>query len=161
MLGRRFERTGSMDDLDRAVEVVGEAVEVTPQDRPDRAGMLSNRVRHHPRDVREMPWPGRHELWGYKNYTKLKESHLMLANRLEDIAANKSRRNFVLPNQKLQHARRSYSLLVCQARGSKANKKTFQRMKFIAIQKGFGVIGFPCCLINPHLRLVVGHHKSR
>ncbi|RYP81636.1 hypothetical protein DL770_005844 [Monosporascus sp. CRB-9-2] len=42
MLGRRFERTGSMDDLNRAVDVANMAVEATPQDHSDRTGCLSN-----------------------------------------------------------------------------------------------------------------------
>jgi methyl coenzyme M reductase subunit C-like uncharacterized protein (methanogenesis marker protein 7) len=42
MLGRRFERTGSMDDLNRAVEVTNMAVDATPQDHPDRAACLNN-----------------------------------------------------------------------------------------------------------------------
>jgi hypothetical protein len=41
-LGRRFERTGSMDDLNRAVDVADMAVNATPQDHPDRAGRLNN-----------------------------------------------------------------------------------------------------------------------
>ncbi|KJZ72809.1 hypothetical protein HIM_07753 [Hirsutella minnesotensis 3608] len=41
-LRSRFERTGSMDDLDRAVEVADIAVAVTPQDHPDRARRLNN-----------------------------------------------------------------------------------------------------------------------
>ncbi|KJZ70857.1 hypothetical protein HIM_09771 [Hirsutella minnesotensis 3608] len=40
--GSRFERTGSMDDLDRAVDFSSMALEATPQDHPDRAGRLSN-----------------------------------------------------------------------------------------------------------------------
>ncbi|KAK6495590.1 hypothetical protein TWF481_002638 [Arthrobotrys musiformis] len=42
MLGTRFNRTGSMDDLDRAVEVANMAVDATSQDHPDRAGRLNN-----------------------------------------------------------------------------------------------------------------------
>ncbi|RYP43130.1 hypothetical protein DL770_011836 [Monosporascus sp. CRB-9-2] len=42
MLGRRFERTGSMDDLNRAVDVADMAVDATPQDHPDRASMFNN-----------------------------------------------------------------------------------------------------------------------
>ncbi|KJZ69755.1 hypothetical protein HIM_10866 [Hirsutella minnesotensis 3608] len=42
LLGSLFERTGSMDDLDRAVDVAGMAVDATAQDRPDRAICLSN-----------------------------------------------------------------------------------------------------------------------
>ncbi|KMP08955.1 hypothetical protein CIHG_07123 [Coccidioides immitis H538.4] len=33
-LGRRFERTGSMEDLNRAVDVADMAVKATPQDPP-------------------------------------------------------------------------------------------------------------------------------
>ncbi|KAL8367940.1 hypothetical protein RB599_003723 [Gaeumannomyces hyphopodioides] len=42
LLGRRFDRTGSMDDLNRAVEVTDMAVDATPQDHPDRAAILNN-----------------------------------------------------------------------------------------------------------------------
>ncbi|KAL8364968.1 hypothetical protein RB595_003992 [Gaeumannomyces hyphopodioides] len=42
LLGRRFERTGSMDDLNRAVEVANMAVDATPQNHPDRAGRLNS-----------------------------------------------------------------------------------------------------------------------
>ena len=42
ILGRRFERTGSTDDLNRAVEVANIAVDATPQDHPDRAGYLNS-----------------------------------------------------------------------------------------------------------------------
>ena len=42
MLGRRFERTGSMDDLNRAVDIADMAVNITPQDHPDQAGYLNN-----------------------------------------------------------------------------------------------------------------------
>ncbi|KAH8747717.1 CHAT domain-containing protein [Diaporthe sp. PMI_573] len=42
LLRRRFERTGSMDDLNRAVEVADMAVDATPQDYPDRASRLNN-----------------------------------------------------------------------------------------------------------------------
>jgi len=42
MLGMRFERTGSMDDLNRAVDAATMAVDATPQDHPDRAGRLNN-----------------------------------------------------------------------------------------------------------------------
>jgi tetratricopeptide (TPR) repeat protein len=42
ILGRRFERTGSMEDLNRAVDVSDMAVNATPQDHPDRAGYLNN-----------------------------------------------------------------------------------------------------------------------
>ncbi|KLU92421.1 hypothetical protein MAPG_11367 [Magnaporthiopsis poae ATCC 64411] len=41
-LGRRFERTGSISDLNRAVEVTGEAMDATPQNHPDRAMYLNN-----------------------------------------------------------------------------------------------------------------------
>ncbi|KJZ70809.1 hypothetical protein HIM_09822 [Hirsutella minnesotensis 3608] len=41
-LGMRFKRTGSMDDLDRAIEVADMAVAATPQGHPDRARQLSN-----------------------------------------------------------------------------------------------------------------------
>ncbi|KAK4097643.1 hypothetical protein N658DRAFT_269779 [Parathielavia hyrcaniae] len=41
-LGTRFERTGSMDDLNRAVDVADKAVDATPQDHPDRAALLTN-----------------------------------------------------------------------------------------------------------------------
>lgn len=39
ILSRRFEQTGRMDDLNRAIEVGSMAVEATP-DHPDRAGWL-------------------------------------------------------------------------------------------------------------------------
>ncbi|RYP80093.1 hypothetical protein DL770_006376 [Monosporascus sp. CRB-9-2] len=42
MLGRRFERTGSMDDLNRAVDIADMALNATPQDHPDRTSRLSN-----------------------------------------------------------------------------------------------------------------------
>ncbi|KAF3174046.1 hypothetical protein TWF751_005186 [Orbilia oligospora] len=42
MLGTRFNRTGSMDDLNRAVEAVDIAVTATHQDHPDQANRLSN-----------------------------------------------------------------------------------------------------------------------
>ncbi|RYP55467.1 hypothetical protein DL770_010905 [Monosporascus sp. CRB-9-2] len=42
MLGMRFERTGSIADLNRAVDVADMAVDSTPQDHPDRAGWLNN-----------------------------------------------------------------------------------------------------------------------
>ncbi|KAF3175042.1 hypothetical protein TWF788_008514 [Orbilia oligospora] len=42
MLGMRFKRTGSMDDLNRAVEAADKAVAATPQDHPDRAACLNN-----------------------------------------------------------------------------------------------------------------------
>ncbi|KAL7918917.1 CHAT domain-containing protein [Trichoderma austrokoningii] len=42
MLGRRFERTGSMDDLNRAVSVASDAVDATPHDHPHRAACLNN-----------------------------------------------------------------------------------------------------------------------
>jgi len=42
MLGRRFQRTGSMEDLNRAVELASMAVEPTPQDHRDRAGRVNN-----------------------------------------------------------------------------------------------------------------------
>ena len=45
MLVMRFERTGSIDDLNRAVDVSGMAVDATPQDDPDRALYL-NRLGH-------------------------------------------------------------------------------------------------------------------
>ena len=38
----RFERTGSMDDLDRAIVTNEQAVESTPDDHPDRAMYLNN-----------------------------------------------------------------------------------------------------------------------
>ncbi|PVH71735.1 TPR-like protein [Cadophora sp. DSE1049] len=41
-LGRRFGRTGLMNNLNRAIEVADMAVEATPQDHPDRAGRLNN-----------------------------------------------------------------------------------------------------------------------
>ncbi|RYP53061.1 hypothetical protein DL770_011005 [Monosporascus sp. CRB-9-2] len=41
-LGRRFERTGSMDDLNRAIDVADMAIDATPQDHPDRAAYLNN-----------------------------------------------------------------------------------------------------------------------
>ncbi|EJT69155.1 hypothetical protein GGTG_13264 [Gaeumannomyces tritici R3-111a-1] len=46
LLGTRFERTGSMDDLNRAVEVANMAVDATPQNHPNRAGWLSNLGNH-------------------------------------------------------------------------------------------------------------------
>ncbi|KAF3184829.1 hypothetical protein TWF225_005740 [Orbilia oligospora] len=42
MLGTRFNRTGSMDDLNRAVEAVDIAVTATHPDHPDQANRLSN-----------------------------------------------------------------------------------------------------------------------
>ncbi|RYP62375.1 hypothetical protein DL770_009601 [Monosporascus sp. CRB-9-2] len=42
MLCRRFERTSSMADLNRAVDIASMAVEATPQDHPDRAAVLKN-----------------------------------------------------------------------------------------------------------------------
>jgi hypothetical protein len=42
ILGRRFERTGSMDDLDRAIETVSVAVQATSQDHPVRPAYLNN-----------------------------------------------------------------------------------------------------------------------
>ncbi|RYP29513.1 hypothetical protein DL767_006703 [Monosporascus sp. MG133] len=42
MLGMRFERTGSMDDLNRAVYVADMAVNAIPQGHPDRAACLNN-----------------------------------------------------------------------------------------------------------------------
>lgn len=42
LLGRRFERGGSMDDLTRAVDVADMAANSTPQDHPDRAHWLNN-----------------------------------------------------------------------------------------------------------------------
>jgi tetratricopeptide (TPR) repeat protein/CHAT domain-containing protein len=42
MLRLRFKRTGAMDDLNRAVEIVDQAVRATPLDHPDRAGQLSS-----------------------------------------------------------------------------------------------------------------------
>jgi len=42
MLSRRFERTGSIDDLNRAVDVAEQAVNATPEDHPNRAGRLNN-----------------------------------------------------------------------------------------------------------------------
>ncbi|KAK6502499.1 hypothetical protein TWF506_003080 [Arthrobotrys conoides] len=42
MLGTRFDRTGFMDDLNRAVEAADMAVTATPQDHPDRAACLNN-----------------------------------------------------------------------------------------------------------------------
>src|SRR5438046_267929 len=41
-LQRRFKRTGSIEDLDRAIVTREQAVESTPDDHPDHAGMLSN-----------------------------------------------------------------------------------------------------------------------
>ncbi|KAK4068325.1 hypothetical protein Purlil1_13828 [Purpureocillium lilacinum] len=41
-LGERFERTGSMDDLNRAVDIASQAVEATPQDDADRARQLED-----------------------------------------------------------------------------------------------------------------------
>ncbi|KAM0415700.1 hypothetical protein ACHAPT_013340 [Fusarium lateritium] len=42
MLRMQFERVGSMDDLNRAIEVADMAVKATSQDHPDRAHFLSN-----------------------------------------------------------------------------------------------------------------------
>ncbi|KAF2465628.1 uncharacterized protein BDR25DRAFT_239619, partial [Lindgomyces ingoldianus] len=41
-LGRRYERTGKMEDLEKAIRVARQAVEVTPDDHPDLAGRLNN-----------------------------------------------------------------------------------------------------------------------
>jgi tetratricopeptide (TPR) repeat protein len=41
-LGTRFQRTDSMDDLNKAVDVSDMTVEATPQDHPDRASRLNN-----------------------------------------------------------------------------------------------------------------------
>src|SRR5207248_692643 len=41
-LGRRFERTGAIDDLNRAIEVTDMAIQNTPPDHSDRAGRLNN-----------------------------------------------------------------------------------------------------------------------
>ncbi|KAK3311914.1 hypothetical protein B0H66DRAFT_448391, partial [Apodospora peruviana] len=41
-LGGRFQRMGSMDDLNRAVDVAAMAVDVTPEDHPNRAIYLNN-----------------------------------------------------------------------------------------------------------------------
>ncbi|KAL7917666.1 CHAT domain-containing protein [Trichoderma austrokoningii] len=38
----RFKRTGSMEDLDRAISVASDALDATPLDHPDRAGRLNN-----------------------------------------------------------------------------------------------------------------------
>ncbi len=42
MLGTQFEQTGSIDDLNRAVDVASQAVDATPQDHPNRARWLNN-----------------------------------------------------------------------------------------------------------------------
>ncbi|RYP45618.1 hypothetical protein DL768_008055 [Monosporascus sp. mg162] len=42
VIRRRFERTDSIDDLNRAVDVAGQAVDITPQDHLDRAAILYN-----------------------------------------------------------------------------------------------------------------------
>lgn len=42
MLGIRFRRMGSLNDLNRAIEFVREAVDATPHDHPNRAARLSN-----------------------------------------------------------------------------------------------------------------------
>lgn len=42
MLGKRFELTGKIIDLNRAVELSGKAIEVTPLGHPDRGIWLSN-----------------------------------------------------------------------------------------------------------------------
>jgi hypothetical protein len=42
VLERRFEKTGRMEDLERAIRKAQQAVEVTPQDHPDLADRLSN-----------------------------------------------------------------------------------------------------------------------
>jgi hypothetical protein len=42
MLGLRFERTGVMEDLNRAVGVADKAVKATPLDHPNRAALLNN-----------------------------------------------------------------------------------------------------------------------
>ncbi|KAI8649679.1 TPR domain-containing protein [Fusarium keratoplasticum] len=44
LLGRRFERTGSMDDLNRAIDVADMAVKATPQDHPNRANDLNRAI---------------------------------------------------------------------------------------------------------------------
>jgi Tetratricopeptide repeat len=41
-LGRRFEQTGAMDDLNHALEATDEAVKATPLDHLGRAGCLNN-----------------------------------------------------------------------------------------------------------------------
>jgi hypothetical protein len=42
LLDMRFERTGSIDDPNRAVDVASSAVDAMPQDHPDRAAILNN-----------------------------------------------------------------------------------------------------------------------
>ncbi|CRG85866.1 hypothetical protein PISL3812_02870 [Talaromyces islandicus] len=41
-LGRRYERTGNLEDLKEAIERVRESIETTPSDHPDRGWRLSN-----------------------------------------------------------------------------------------------------------------------
>ena len=42
MIGLRFQRIGSMDDLNRAADVASQAVDITPRDHPDRVIYLNN-----------------------------------------------------------------------------------------------------------------------
>ena len=42
MLETRYERTGKMEDLEEAIRVARQAVDVTPEDHPDLAGRLNN-----------------------------------------------------------------------------------------------------------------------
>ncbi|KAI3342064.1 hypothetical protein F4824DRAFT_486466 [Ustulina deusta] len=42
MLGMRFDRTGSIDDLNCTIDVADQAVDATPADHPDRAARLNN-----------------------------------------------------------------------------------------------------------------------
>jgi hypothetical protein len=46
-LQNRFERTESMDDLDRAIMTNEQAVELTPIDHPDRTGRLTIWEKHY------------------------------------------------------------------------------------------------------------------
>jgi hypothetical protein len=43
-LESRFERTGSMEDLEEASQRAGQAVSATPDDHPNLAGMLNNQL---------------------------------------------------------------------------------------------------------------------
>jgi hypothetical protein len=42
LLGRRFERTGSIDDINRAIDITDMAINTSPQDYPNRDFMLNN-----------------------------------------------------------------------------------------------------------------------
>src|SRR5256886_8176985 len=45
-LGRRYERTGKMEDLEEALRVARQAVDVPPEDHPGVAGRLGKRQGH-------------------------------------------------------------------------------------------------------------------